>query len=63
MSNIIKTNSPFDLVDPFFEGFFNKNNSSQVMKTDVKDNGDHYELKVELPEIKKEDIHLKPPWI
>ena len=42
MSNIIKTNSPFDLVDPFFEGFFNKNNSSQVMKTDVKDNGDHY---------------------
>ena len=28
------------------------------MKTDVKDNGDHYELKVELPEIKKEDIHL-----
>lgn len=58
MSNIIKTNSPFDLVDPFFEGFFNKNSSSQVMKTDVKDNGDHYELKVELPEIKKEDIHL-----
>lgn len=61
MRNQITNYDPFGLVDPFFDDFFTserKSNMNQVMKTDIKDNGDHYEFKVELPEIKKEDIHL-----
>ena len=32
--------------------------ASRIMKTDIKDEGGHYLLKVEVPEIKKEDIKL-----
>lgn len=60
-NNIVAYNDPFELIDPFFDDFFKgERNSyfSQLMKTDIKDFGDHYEFKVELPEVKKEDIHL-----
>ena len=61
MSNMIKRNNSYGLFDPFFDEFFaNERNSNhnEVMKTDIKDEGDHYLLKVDVPEIKKEDIKL-----
>lgn len=61
MKNQITHYNPFGLVDPFFDDFFTserKSNMNQVMKTDIRDNGDHYEFKIEVPEIKKENIHL-----
>lgn len=61
MKNRLSLYHPFDLVDPFFDDFFEgerKSMLNQVMKTDIKDQGTHYEFKIELPEIKKEDIHL-----
>lgn len=53
----------YSLIDPFFENFFNhrqERNSyfNEVMKTDIKDEGDHYQLAIDLPSIKKEDIKL-----
>lgn len=53
----------YNLFDPFFENFFNhrqERNSyfNEVMKTDIKDEGDRYALSIDLPSIKKEDIKL-----
>ena len=45
MSNMIKRNNSYGLFDPFFDEFFaNERNSNhnEVMKTDIKDEGDHY---------------------
>lgn len=61
MSNYIKNYSPFGLTDSFFDEFFNENKSNsvnQIMKTDIKDEGDHYLMQVDLPAVKKEDLHL-----
>lgn len=62
MSMIRKYNNPYyGLVDPFFGDFFNEGRNSHVnsiMKTDIVDKDDHYEMKIEMPEVKKEDIHL-----
>lgn len=61
MKNQMTHYNPFGLVDPFFDDFFTserKSNINQVMKTDIKDNGDYYEFKIEVPEIQKENIHL-----
>lgn len=46
--------------DPFFNRFFlsPKTTASRLMRTDVKENKDNYVMKVELPEIKKEDIKI-----
>ena len=60
-NSIITHTNPFGLIDPFFDEFFDGESNSHtanVIKTDITDEGDHYELKVELPEIKKEDIKL-----
>ncbi len=58
MSNIITKR--YGLIDPFFDELFNDKGyrTSDIMKTDIKEEGDHYELKVEVPEIKKEDLKL-----
>ena len=64
MKNQISRYNPFHgsfgFMDPFFDDFFTERKPSmnQIMKTDIKDNGDSYELKIELPEISKENIHL-----
>ena len=60
MSNNVSRYNRFGIVDPFFDDFFaeSKQSGSQMMKTDIKDNGDHYEFKIDLPEVKKENIHL-----
>jgi hypothetical protein len=59
MNNIANRNR-YSLVDPFFDDFFNdeRNQYGQMMRTDITDHGDHYEMKIELPDVKKEDIHL-----
>ena len=58
MNNIISRH--YGLIDPFFDELFNDKGyrTSDMMKTDIKEEGDHYELKVEVPEIKKEDLKL-----
>lgn len=47
--------------DPFFERFFltpSRDNESNLMKTDIKEFKDHYEMKVDLPSVKKEDVKV-----
>lgn len=49
-----------NLLDDFFDsphrGWYFDHNLSEMMKTDVKDAGDTYELTMNLPGIKKEDV-------
>ena len=47
--------------DPFFDRFFLKANNcstSNMMKTDIKENKTDYQLFIELPEVKKEDTRI-----
>ena len=47
--------------DPFFDRFFLRANNcsvSHMMKTDIKENKDNYQLMIELPEVKKEDVKV-----
>lgn len=58
MNNMIK-NENYGILDPLFdELFFGNKNKHEVMKTDIKDEGDHYLMKIDLPEVKKENIKL-----
>ena len=49
----------FDLFDNFFrdDDFFTKKQNS-LMKTDVKEKKDEYEIKIDMPGFEKEDINL-----
>jgi len=61
MSNyyLSKRSNPFDLIDPFFDAFWGGNNAhTDVMRTDITDEGDHYQLKIDMPAIAKEDIKI-----
>ena len=42
----------------FFDNDFFSNHGLAEFKTDITDEGDHYQLKADLPGFKKEDIHL-----
>ena len=47
--------------DPFFDRFFlraNNCSTSQMMKTDIKETKDSYLMKIDLPEVKKEDTKI-----
>ena len=58
MNNMIK-NDNYGILDPLFDELFIGNkNKHEVMKTDIKDEGDHYLMKIDLPEVKKENIKL-----
>ena len=58
MNNMIK-NDNYGILDPLFdELFFGNKNKHEVMKTDIKDEGDHYLMKIDLPEVKKENTKL-----
>ena len=58
MNNMIK-NDNYGILDPLFdELFFGNKNKHEVMKTDIKDEGEHYLMKIDLPEVKKENIKL-----
>ncbi|MCI9184849.1 MAG: Hsp20/alpha crystallin family protein [Lachnospiraceae bacterium] len=52
--------SGFDLFDDFFNGpFFStpvNHPENTLMRTDIQDDGTHYQLDIELPGFKKEDI-------
>ena len=60
MSNISKyRHNSFNLFDPFFDDFFGDfHTNNEIMRTDIVEEDDHYLLKVEVPEIKKENIKL-----
>lgn len=56
---LISRNNPFGLIDPFFDDFFEKENRGySLMKTDITDEGDRYLMKIDLPEVKKDDIKI-----
>ena len=47
--------------DPFFDRFFlraNNCSTSQMMKTDIKETKENYLMKIDLPEVKKEDTKI-----
>ena len=47
--------------DPFFDLFFQpekRTNHRYLMSTDIIDKKDHYEMKVNLPDVKKEDLNV-----
>ena len=47
--------------DPFFDLFFQpekRTNHRYQMSTDILDKKDHYEMKVNLPDVKKEDLNV-----
>ncbi len=51
----------FDLFDPFFNDFFGLDRNAkynEVMKTDIIDHDGFYEMKIDMPEIKKEDVKM-----
>ena len=58
-----KENNIFGL-DPFFDDFFDfpvfegRKNHHPVMQTDIKENDDSYELIIDVPGMKKEDINI-----
>lgn len=58
MSNIIRRNSYdpfFDLFDFPFENIETKN---EMMKTDIEETSDAYNLSIEVPSVKKEDVKV-----
>ncbi len=48
-----------NLMNTFDRDFFSHWDSSKLMRTDVKENDDNYELKVNLPGLKKEDVRIE----
>ena len=55
MKNEIMRNN---FLDPFFSDFFEENPNKNLMKTNIIDNGDHYEFEIELPKVKKENVKV-----
>ncbi len=60
--NQVSTWNPFsemeDMERRFFGDNFFSSNSLAEFRTDITDEGDHYDLKADLPGFNKEDIHL-----
>ena len=48
----------FDIFDDLFNDPFFNSHESKLMKTDIKEHGDKYELLVDLPGFNKEDIKM-----
>ena len=60
MKNYCTTRDSLDLFDPLFDEFFLSDNRKHTqMRTDIKEYKDHYEMKVDLPEVKKEEVSIK----
>ena len=60
---ISRNNNNFDLWDPFSDFFDiprprHDREFNNLMRTDIKENDNGYELEVDLPGFKKEDIHV-----
>lgn len=61
MRKLIRREDPFGLIDPFFDDFFFSKRSlfdNQILKTDIQEEDHQYIVKIDVPEIKKEDIKL-----
>lgn len=59
-NDVCNYRDPFDEMDKMFENIWGTGLESSVsMKTDVIDQGDHYELQAELPGFNKEDINIE----
>lgn len=63
---LLKKNKEYGIFDPFFDGFFRfpgfKNEMKEmekVMKTDVREREDGYDLEIEMPGFSKENINLE----
>lgn len=54
--------SKLGFFDPFFEDFFGKeykrSANADMMRTNIKDEDDHYLFEIELPSVKKENIKV-----
>ena len=55
---LVPRRNDFDLLGDFFDEPFFKPENSRVMKTDIKEHDDSYELMVELPGFDKENIDM-----
>ena len=61
-NNSVSYYNPFRDMESFEKAFFGDpyyRNALAEFKTDITDEGDHYELKADLPGFKKEDIQLQ----
>lgn len=48
----------FDIFDSFFDDPFFNSNENKMMKTDIKENENSYEVLIDLPGFNKEDIKM-----
>ena len=56
---LVPRRNSFDLFDDFFDdGFFSKNATKNMMKTDIREKSDKYILDIDLPGFDKENINL-----
>ena len=63
LPSVFDENGFEDLMDDFDDMFSSRNplygkHGRNMMKMDIRDVGDHYELDIDLPGFKKEDIHV-----
>lgn len=56
---LVPRKNDFDFIDDFFDNSLLKNsNNSKIMKTDIKEHDNHYQLDIELPGFNKENINI-----
>ncbi len=61
MNSIIKRNNDLSFFDDFFDGFFSKplvSGTSPLMRTDIKELENGYELELDVPGFGKDDIKI-----
>ena len=56
---LVPRRSNFDLFDNFFDDDFFPKKERNLMKTDIKEKKDHYEIIMDLPGYEKENINLE----
>ena len=59
MMMIPRRKNEFDLFDEMFNDPFFTRGENKLMKTDIKEKHDHYELEVDLPGYEKENIKIE----
>lgn len=61
MNNLMRRNNDLSIFDDFFDGFFSKpliSGSTPLMKTDIKEVENGYELELDVPGFGKDDIKI-----
>jgi HSP20 family protein len=59
MMMIPRRKNEFDLFDEMFNDPFFTRGESKLMKTDIKEKKDHYELEIDLPGYEKDNIQIE----